>query len=364
MTLTGVGGVGKTRLALQVAAEVLPRFREGAWLVELAAVRDPDGGGRRVRGDVRCHGPGGPDASSEALVEFLRTKQLLLVVDNCEHLLGAVADLVEVLERSCAGVVVLATSREGLARRRRARGARSPSLAGPDDGRRSRRDRRVRTRCSCSWSGRRPRRAGLRARPQRTRAAVVQVCRRLDGVPLAIELAAARVADDEPGRAARRRWTNGSGCSTGGRRGAVERHQTLRATIDWSYELLASPNNGCWPASPCSPVGAPSRRPRRCASVADRDRAVFGLLRGSGGPIAGGRRARWARYPLPAVGDDPRVRRGTSRRPRRDRWLRDRHAEYYREFAACRLPSELGGATPDRSRAGASAPSTRTCSRP
>ena len=103
VTLTGVGGVGKTRLALQVAAEVLPEFREGAWLVELAAVRDPDGVVERVRGGVRGECPCRPDAVEESLVEFLRTKQLLLVVDNCEHLLEAVADLVELLERSCRG---------------------------------------------------------------------------------------------------------------------------------------------------------------------------------------------------------------------------------------------------------------------
>ena len=113
VTLTGVGGVGKTRLALQAAADVLPRFREGAWLVELAPVRDIDG---VVEAFAAVFGVSARAEQSieESLVEFLRTKQLLLVVDNCEHLLEAVADLVETLERSCAGVVVLATSREGL----------------------------------------------------------------------------------------------------------------------------------------------------------------------------------------------------------------------------------------------------------
>ena len=114
VTLTGVGGVGKTRLALQVAAEVLPGFREGAWLVELAPVRDPDGVVDAFAAVFGVSARAGQSVE-ESLVEFLRTKQLLLVVDNCEHLLEAVADLVETLERSCAGVVVLATSREGLA---------------------------------------------------------------------------------------------------------------------------------------------------------------------------------------------------------------------------------------------------------
>ena len=114
VTLTGVGGVGKTRLALQVAAEVLPRFREGAWLIELAAVRDPDDVVDAFAGVFGVRARAG-QTFAEALVEFLQTKQLLLVVDNCEHVLDAVADLVDEIIATCSRVVVLATSREGLA---------------------------------------------------------------------------------------------------------------------------------------------------------------------------------------------------------------------------------------------------------
>ena len=114
VTVTGVGGVGKTRLALQVAADVLPRYRDGAWLVELAPVRDPDGVVGAVAAAFRLTNRGG-QSLEESLLEMLANKQLLLVLDNCEHLVGAVARLVTRIERECPGVVVLATSREGLA---------------------------------------------------------------------------------------------------------------------------------------------------------------------------------------------------------------------------------------------------------
>ena len=236
VTLTGVGGVGKTRLALQVAAESLPRFREGAWLVELAAVRDPEGVVGAVAGVFGVTARAG-HGLIDTLVEFLGTKQLLLILDNCEHLLEAVADLVDVIERSCGGVVVLATSREGLA----LEGERVlpiPSLPGPAAGADLEATRRADAvhlfverahdvdpdfELSAANAG-----------------AVAQVCRRLDGVPLAIELAAARVRAMSPAELARgldRRFD----MLAGGRRRAVQRHQTLRAAIDWSYELCSEP---------------------------------------------------------------------------------------------------------------------------
>jgi predicted ATPase len=233
VTLTGVGGVGKTRLALQVAAEVLPRFREGAWLIELAAVRDPAGVVDAFAAAFGVSARAGQTVA-EALVEFLGTKQLLLVVDNCEHVLDAVARMIAMVERSCAGVVVLATSREGLALDGE-RVVPVPSLTSPDDTD----DLAVIAVSEAVQLF--VERAGA-VDPEfvldvGTGQGVVQVCRRLDGVPLAIELAAAQVPMMSPaelGRALDQRFD----VLAGGRRGGIERHQTLRATIDWSYDML------------------------------------------------------------------------------------------------------------------------------
>jgi predicted ATPase/class 3 adenylate cyclase len=234
VTLTGVGGVGKTRLALQVAAGMLPRFREGAWLAELAPVRDPAGVPGAVAAVFGVTAHAGMTVT-ESLVDFLRTKQLLLVLDNCEHLLDAAVELIESLQRGCAGLAVLATSREGLG----LDGERIlvvPSLALPI----------AQTDLETVATAEAVRLFVERAQAVNTdfllsrtnAAAVVRVCRRLDGVPLAIELAAARVPAMNPAELARgldRRFE----VLAGGRRRAVERHQTLRAVIDWSYELLA-----------------------------------------------------------------------------------------------------------------------------
>jgi class 3 adenylate cyclase len=130
VTLTGVGGVGKTRLALHLAAELLPGFRDGAWLVELASVRDPGRVADAVASVLGVTVRAG-QGIEETLVELLRAKQLLMVLDNCEHLLDAVADFVGLIERSCGGVVVLATSRESLGLDgERVLGV--PSLSAPD----------------------------------------------------------------------------------------------------------------------------------------------------------------------------------------------------------------------------------------
>jgi hypothetical protein len=114
VTVTGVGGVGKTRLALQVAADVLPHYRDGAWLVDLPSVRDSDGVANAVAAALRLTNLGRKSLEN-SLIEALGQSQLLLLLDNCEHLLGPVARLVSRLERECAAVTVLATSREGMA---------------------------------------------------------------------------------------------------------------------------------------------------------------------------------------------------------------------------------------------------------
>jgi predicted ATPase/class 3 adenylate cyclase len=235
VTVTGVGGVGKTRLAIQVAADLLPRYREGAWLVELAAVRDPAGVAEAVAGVFHATNRAG-QALDDHLIEVLSQKQLLLVLDNCEHLLGSVARLVSRIERLCPGVVVLATSREGMAIDGEQLIALPPLEAGEPD---EEVERLAQTDAVALFVERARHVNGDFSLNDNNARAVVEICQRLDGVPLAIELAAARVIALSPaellGRLDRRFQL-----LAGGRRGAVERHATLRAAIDWSFELLGA----------------------------------------------------------------------------------------------------------------------------
>jgi predicted ATPase/class 3 adenylate cyclase len=236
VTLIGVGGVGKTRLALRVAEQVLPRFGDGAWLCELAPIRDAAGVDDAVAAVFSVTARGG-QSTRDALVEFLRNKELLLVLDNCEHLLAGAAALAAILERSCARLVILATSREGLG----IDGERLipvPPFAAPDA------DADLETITDAEAVRLFTDRAAA-VKPDfmvtaENAAAVAAVVRRLDGVALAIELAAARVPAMTPAELARR-LDQRFAVLAGGRRGAVERHQTLRAAIDWSFELLTEP---------------------------------------------------------------------------------------------------------------------------
>lgn len=200
VTVTGVGGVGKTRLALQVAADVLPHYRDGAWLVDLAPVRDPDGIATAVATVFRLSSRSGQPLD-ELIIEMLENKRLLLVLDNCEHLIGTVARLVSRIERSCPGVVVLATSREGLAVDGEQLIALPPMDAGlPDDAL----DNLLTTDAVKLFTERaRAVKADFMLSEHNSRA-VVEICQRLDGVPLAIELAAARVIALSPAELAQR----------------------------------------------------------------------------------------------------------------------------------------------------------------
>jgi predicted ATPase/class 3 adenylate cyclase/tetratricopeptide (TPR) repeat protein len=232
VTLTGVGGVGKTRLALQVAGEVLAGYRDGVWLCELAALRSPEALPDALAATFGVEARQGLTAT-ETLLEFLRAKELLVVLDNCEHLLKSVAELVATIGRSCPAVSFLATSREGL----NVAGEHIrvvPSLDVPEPGS----ELVSMQRCEAvrlfvdRARGAKP---DFAVDPSNAEA-VGQICRRLDGVALAIELAAARVAMLTPAELAQRLDARFR-VLTGGDRGAVERHQTLRAAIDWSYDL-------------------------------------------------------------------------------------------------------------------------------
>jgi predicted ATPase/class 3 adenylate cyclase len=233
VTVTGVGGVGKTRLALQVAADVLPRYRDGAWLVELASVRDIAGVVEAVAEVFRL-ADRSDQSLEDTLLEMLSAKQTLLVIDNCEHVLGAVARLVSRIERKCRDVVVLATSREGLA----IDGEQILALPPLETGQPGEDIERLIYADAVSLFVERARqvKADFALTDNNSRA-VVNICQRLDGVPLAIELAAARVMALSPAELLRRLDRRFQVLS-GGRRSAIERHATLRAAIDWSYDLL------------------------------------------------------------------------------------------------------------------------------
>ena len=233
VTVTGVGGVGKTRLALQVAAEVVPHYPDGAWLCELATADGPAALMQVIAASLGVPLRSGMDPA-DSVLEFLKAKQLLVVLDNCEHLIDSAGAFAERVVQTCPDVRMLATSREGLAiEGEQVVPLRSLALpdedADPDGVTSSAAVRLFVERAGAAQSGFELRSVDL--------SAVAEVCRRLDGIPLAIELAAARVVAMTPTEIAglldeRFRLL------TGGRRTAVERHQTLRATVDWSYSLL------------------------------------------------------------------------------------------------------------------------------
>jgi predicted ATPase/class 3 adenylate cyclase len=235
VTLTGVGGVGKTRLSLQVAAEVLPRFRCGAWFCELAAAVDDDS---LVQVVVSTLGvvPLPSMTFERSIVEFLREKSQLVVFDNCEHLLDEASRLAEAILRECPDVRILASSREGLGVPGEQIVA-VRSLALPKDGdfgtiMESDAVELFAERAAAARTG--------FALESSNATAVAEICRRLDGIPLAIELAAARVGAMNPHDIAVH-LDERFRLLTGGRRSGIERHQTLRATVDWSYSLLEPP---------------------------------------------------------------------------------------------------------------------------
>ncbi len=227
VTLTGVGGIGKTRLALQVASWLAADFPEGVWMVELASVGDPGVVPDVVAGVLGIAQQPGLSVA-ESVAAALEGRLRLVVVDNCEHLIDAAAEMIELMVAASSTIRVLATSREGL------RVADEhlwpvPSLSargGVDS-------------------------EGVRLFVERAKVAVpgfelsgpgdadavVEICRRLDGMPLAIELAASRMVSMSPPEV-RDRLDDRFRLFAGSRRG-VERHQTLRAAVQWSYDLLS-----------------------------------------------------------------------------------------------------------------------------
>jgi predicted ATPase/DNA-binding SARP family transcriptional activator len=266
LTLTGPGGAGKTRLAVEAARAELPATTDGVWLVELAPVSDPAevpsaalaSLGLREQALLYSRGPAGTPADDQAdalgrLLTALAGRRALLVLDNCEHLVAAAARLAGRVLAACPQVRILATSREPLGITGEALWTVGPLTLPPDPAVTSNGTERAGSPAPVISEY-----ASVRLLAQRARAvlpgfevtaanapAVARICRALDGMPLAIELAAARLRTLAPDQVAAR-LDDRFGLLTGGSRIALPRHQTLRAVVDWSWDLLDEAERVLW----------------------------------------------------------------------------------------------------------------------
>ena len=238
VTLVGTGGIGKTRLGLEAARASLAEFPDGVWLAELAPLTDPELVTSAVHGALGLQS-GAARWTGERLAAALRGRRLLLVLDNCEHLIGAVAREAEALLQAAPQLRMLATSQEPLGIEGECTLRLRPlEFPAEDATGLAAAERHAAVRLFVA----RARAADPRfTLDERNAATVAMICRRLDGIPLAIELAAARSAALGIDGLAQRLDLRFH-VLTGGRRTALPRHQTLRATLDWSHRLLSEPD--------------------------------------------------------------------------------------------------------------------------
>ena len=240
VTLTGSGGTGKTRLSLQVAAELLEKFDHGIWFVELAPLTDPDLIPQTILSTVGVQEQQGK-TPLEVLKEYLRAKQTLIVLDNCEHLISASAQVVNTLLNAAPRLKVMASSREALG----VKGEASypvPSLSLPDIKHLPAIEGLSQYEAVRLFIDRALLVAPHFVVDKDNTPFIAQICYRLDGIPLAIELAAARIKVLSVEQISKR-LDDRFRLLTGGARTALPRQQTLRALIDWSYDIL--PDNEC-----------------------------------------------------------------------------------------------------------------------
>jgi predicted ATPase/DNA-binding SARP family transcriptional activator len=238
LTLIGAGGIGKTRLAIQAASELTRSYRDGVWWVELAPLTDSALVPQAVAHVLDVHESAAKPLNA-SLKEFLHEKHVLLILDNCEHLISACASLAFDLLSHCANLRILTTSREAL----NITGEtllRVPALSFPGLGDISQLQNLGEFESIQLFAERAAAVQPDLALTSESALAVTQICRRLDGIPLALELAAARVKI-LPLEEIASRLDHRLHLLTQGSRVAPARHQTLRATIDWSYELLPGP---------------------------------------------------------------------------------------------------------------------------
>jgi len=253
VTLTGVGGTGKTRLALRAGAALRRAFRDGVWFVDMTHLRDTGLLTREIQGpEVLAYLVGatlgqpepGNGSSLRALVEWLRGRNLLLILDNCEHLIPCCAIVADALLQGCPEMRLLATSREPLAISGEVLFGVGP-LPVPDPGRRAAAAELAGYESVALFLAR-----GAAAVPgfgltDDNLRAVADLCHRVDGLPLAIELAAARLRVFAPQQILDR-LTDRFTLLSRGNRTAPERQQTLRACMDWSFDLCAKPERILW----------------------------------------------------------------------------------------------------------------------
>ncbi|HEV2238114.1 MAG TPA: helix-turn-helix domain-containing protein [Ktedonobacterales bacterium] len=236
LTLTGPGGTGKTRLALSLAADVLEQFAGGVWLVELASLADSALVPQKVAAALGLRDePGRP--LLEVVREYLRAKSALLLLDNCEHLIATCAEVAEALLRAAPGVRILASSREALGIAGET-AYRVPSLALPEPGQVHDLTALARNDCVRLFLERAASMSPPLLLTARNAPAIAQIGRRLDGIPLALELAAARTRVLPPEQIAAR-LDDRFRLLKGGSRTALPRHQTLLALFEWSHDLLS-----------------------------------------------------------------------------------------------------------------------------
>ena len=303
VTLTGTGGVGKTRAAIEYGHRHLADFDQGVFFVDLAPVSDTGA----VVGAVASKLPvlvGGEQSLLDRVIDWIGERRLLVVIDNCEHLVAEVSVLVEELMARCSNLQILTTSREAL-RVRGERVCRVPSL--DTDG------------AAVELFCERARATDASFTPEGHLDAVVQICERLDGIPLAIELAAARIrslsAEELLDRLRDRfRLLRGSGRST------LDRHQTLRATVSWSYQLLTEDERLLFDRTSVFAGGFDLRAAEQvCGFDPIDDVDTLDLVSSLVDKSMIVARPRRGGHALPAAGDVAPVRGGPDGAPRRDR---------------------------------------------
>jgi predicted ATPase/transcriptional regulator with XRE-family HTH domain len=235
VTVVGAGGVGKTRIAVQLGSELLDSSPDGVWLVDLAPLADQTLVASTILSTLQL--PSTTGSPSDIVVAYLKTRSLLLILDNCEHVIAAVREVAATIVQSCSYVRILATSREALDAPGE-RVYRLPSMAVPPDSR-GRAQEALHYGAVTLFVDRAHAVNSSFALVDENAPDVSEICRRLDGIPLAIELAAARVSVLAPRQIAER-LDQRFRLLTGGNTQALPRHQTMTALIDWSYDFLTA----------------------------------------------------------------------------------------------------------------------------